>query len=111
MASTTEKMTTGGFLSGREIVASPRILMITDVNVFSPRPPEPSTLNDTATESADAPFAIDTDVLPAKGDVVDDPRDSGAAKLRPGVFFNTRGHDLRTSCRTGGLATEELLVV
>jgi hypothetical protein len=67
-------------------VASPRILLITDGNVFSPRPPEPSTPK-AATESADALFAIDTDVVLAKGNVVDDSRDSGAGKLRPGVFY------------------------
>ena len=85
MASITEKMIRGVFLPGREIVASPRILLITDGNVSSPCPPEPSTPK-AATESADAPFAIDTDVVLAK-DRVDDPRDSGAVKLRPGVFY------------------------
>lgn len=67
-------------------VASPRILLITDGNVSSLRPPEPS-IPKAAMESADAPFAIDTDVVLDKGNAVDDPRDSGAVKLRPGVFF------------------------
>ena len=53
------------------------------------RSPASSTPKDAATESADAPLAIDTDVALAKTHVVDDPSDSGAIKLGPGVFIGT----------------------
>jgi len=71
--------------------------MTIGANVSSPRPPEPSTPWNAARESADAPFGIDTDVLLVQVTGVDDPRDSGAVKLGPGVFFTQRGRDFGTS--------------
>jgi len=50
-------------------------------------PPESSTPKDTATESADAPSARDTEVGPAQVHRADDPSGSGAKKLGPGVFM------------------------
>jgi len=66
-------------------------------NVSSPRPPEPSTQWQAARESARAFFDSDMEVLVTQVTGVDDPRDSGAVKLCPGVFFTTRGRDFGTS--------------
>jgi len=55
-------------------------------------PPEPSTGGGAAKEGRNAPVAIDTEVVLARIHMVDDPRDSGARKLRPGVFIGPRGH-------------------
>ena len=60
-------------------------------NVSSSRPPEPLAQWNAARQSADAPFAIDRDVLLAQVAGVDDPRDSGAVKICPGVLFTQRG--------------------
>jgi len=72
----------------------------------SPRPPESFTRKDAATDLADAPSAIDTDVVLAEIHVVSDPRNSGARKLRPGVFIDPRDHDRAIPFHQGGLATE-----
>ncbi len=53
------------------------------------RPPESSTpAKDAAREGGAAPSAIDTEVVLTEIQVVDDPRDSGAMKLGPGVFVD-----------------------
>ncbi len=73
-----------------------------------PRPPEPSTpAKDAAREGGAgpqtrfitfgrpaAPSAIDTEVVLTEIQVVDDPRDSGAMKLGPGVFVGAAGRNL-----------------
>jgi hypothetical protein len=51
----------------------------------SPRPPESSTVRDTATESAQAPSASDTDVVPA--------RVHGVDRLAPGVKGGSNATD------------------
>ncbi len=76
---------------------------------FSPHLPESSPPKDTATEEvaqrnaqwlgtlgARAPLAIDTEVVLAGTQEVDDPRDSGAWKLSPGVFLRVRNQGGRT---------------
>jgi hypothetical protein len=56
-----------------------------------PRPPESSTaVKDAAREGGAAPSALDTEVVLTKIQVVDDPTDSGATKLGPGVFVAHR---------------------
>ena len=73
--------------------AGARITIATRVSL--PRPPESSTpIKDAAREGGAAPSAIDTEVVLAKIHLVDDPRDSGARKLGPGVFVGTRGREL-----------------
>jgi hypothetical protein len=66
-------------------------------NVFSPCPPERLAQGNAARQSADASFAIDMEVLLAQVTGVDDPRDSGAVKTCPGVFFTQRGCAFGTS--------------
>jgi hypothetical protein len=56
-----------------------------------PRPPESSTpTKDAAREGGAAPLALNTEVVLTEIHVADDPRDSGARKLGPGVFVGTR---------------------
>jgi len=60
-----------------------------------PRPPESSTqTRDAAREGGAVPSAFDTEVVLTEIHVVDDPRDSGARKLGPGVFVSTQGRNL-----------------
>jgi hypothetical protein len=60
-----------------------------------PRPPESSTpAKDAAREGGAAPLAIDREVVLTEIHVVDDPRNSGARKLGPGVFVGAQGRNL-----------------
>ena len=76
--------------------ASPAGVRITiAARVSFPRSPESSTpAKDAAREGGAAPSALDTEVVLTEIHVVDDPRDSGARKLGPGVFVGTQGRDL-----------------
>jgi hypothetical protein len=60
-----------------------------------PRPPGPSTqMRNAAKEGGAAPSAIDTEVVLTEIHGVDDPRNSGAWKLGPGVFVGAGNFDL-----------------
>jgi hypothetical protein len=60
-----------------------------------PRPPESSTpAKDAAREGGAAPLAIDREVVLTEIHVVDDPRNSGAGKLGPGVLVDARSRKL-----------------
>jgi hypothetical protein len=84
------------FPRAQGIIASPAGVRITiAARVSSPRTPESSTpTKDAAREGGAAPSALDTEVVLTEIHVVDDPRDSGARKLGPGVFIDTRGQNL-----------------
>jgi hypothetical protein len=91
--------------------ATPESLVGTRITIgmTSSRPPEPSTQEGAATESALALFARDTEVVLVKIHAVDDPRDSGAGELRTPCApesFSTPGIRVWIPCHRGGLATE-----
>ena len=61
---------------------------------FLPRLPESSTpAKDAAREGGAAPLAIDREVVLTEIHMVDDPRNSGAGKLGPGVFVGAQGRN------------------